>query len=84
MSDIISKGKKAGEIAQVLYGAYKTGSQVYRVVRPLLQGIALEKKDAEEEARTHSTGAGAQALSEPARRPGAQASHKPLWSASRL
>ena len=41
MSDIISKGKKAGEIAQVLYGAYKTGSQVYRVLRPIIQGIAL-------------------------------------------
>ena len=37
MTDIYSKGKQAYGIAQALYGAYQTGSQVYRIVRPFLQ-----------------------------------------------
>ncbi len=41
LHDIYSKGQKAYGIAQALYGAYQTGSQVYRVMRPLTQGIAL-------------------------------------------
>ena len=41
MTDIYSKGKQAYGIAQALYGAYQTGSQVYRVMRPIMQGIVL-------------------------------------------
>ncbi len=37
MTDIYSKGKQAYGVASALYGAYQTGSQVYRIVRPFLQ-----------------------------------------------
>ncbi len=37
LHDIYSKGKQAYGIASSIYGAYQTGSQIYRVVRPFLQ-----------------------------------------------
>ncbi len=37
MTDILNKGQKVYGIMQALYGAYQTGSQVYRVIRPFIQ-----------------------------------------------
>ena len=41
--DVYSKGKQAYGIAQAMYGAYQTGSQVYRIVRPF-QLVEMQKK----------------------------------------